>query len=311
MIAPDAADVFEDPPRRIVVVLDGARMRQIDFLGVDGRMLLRLVTHQEPHHRQRQNERKDAQRIELSAPAEVHDQRGDQEAGEHRPDHGADPPIGRRLAALAQRKPIGDQRKRHRIAGGLADAQADARGEQHAVACRQAGPETGRGPDDEARHDGIARAEAGHRPAPHRRREAIGDEHARSQPAEQLGLAGKLHFVQKFWISHDKRDVALVEHRDDPIDQERRRDIGPAHAGRSRNAGGVARKPLRNRDGHPILPLKRRAVLLVMGRRRTMPAPFEVARFRRQNVARAPGLVNNTSHAGAMRLGGTCGCAQW
>jgi chromate transporter len=28
-----------------------------------------------------------------------------------------------------------------------------------------------------------------------------------------------------------------------------------------------------------------------------MPASFEVARFRRQNVARAPELVNNTSHA--------------
>ena len=279
--------------------------------GVDGRMLLRLVAYQEPHHGQRQNERKQAQRIELSAPAEVHDQRGDQKAGEHRPDHGADPPIGRRLAALAQCEPVGDQRERHRIAGGLADTQTDARGEQHAVAFRQAGPETCRRPDDQARHDRITRSVASHDPAPDRRGEAIGDEHARGEPAEQFHLPGKLHFAQEFRIGDDKRNVALVEHRDDPIDQQRRRDIGPAHAGRSRNAGRVARKPLRCRDGHPVLPLKRSAVLLVMGRRRTVPAPFEVARFRTQNVARAPELVNNTSHARTIRLAGRYGCAQW
>jgi len=48
-----------------------------------------------------------------------------------------------------------------------------------------------------------------------------------------------------------------------------------------------------------------------MGRRRNKPTPLEVARFRAQNVARAPELVNNTSHARTIRLAGTGGYAQW
>jgi hypothetical protein len=39
------------------------------------------------------------------------------------------------------------------------------------------------------------------------------------------------------------------------------------------------------------------------------PAPLKAARSRRQNVARAPELVNDTSHAGTTRLAGTCGYA--
>ena len=57
-----------------------------------------------------------------------------------------------------------------------------------------------------------------------------------SQPSS-FDLPGKLHFAEEFRIGDDKRDVALVEHGDDPIDQQRRRDIGPAHARRGGNAG--------------------------------------------------------------------------
>jgi hypothetical protein len=49
--------------------------------------------------------------------------------------------------------------------------------------------------------------------------------------------------------------------------------------------------------------------LLIVCRRRDKPAPPEVARSRRQNVARASKLVNNTSHAGTIRLCDKCGCA--
>jgi hypothetical protein len=42
-----------------------------------------------------------------------------------------------------------------------------------------------------------------------------------------------------------------------------------------------------------------------------MPAPFEVARFCAQNVARAPELVNNTSHARTIQLAAKGHYAQW
>ena len=189
MIAPDAAHALEDTARRVVVVLDRTGVNQIGFGGVDGRMLLRLVAHQKPDHRQRQDKREQPERIELSAPAEIHDQRRDQQPGQHRADHGADPPIGCRLAALAQRKPVGNQRQRHRITGRFAHAQSDARREQHAVARRQSGPETRQRPDHEAHHCRVARSVARYGPAPDRRGEAIGNEHARGEPAEQLGLS--------------------------------------------------------------------------------------------------------------------------
>ena len=247
---------------------------QIGLRRIDGGMLLRLVAHQNPHHRQRQDQRQDAERVELPAPSDRHDQAGDDETGEHRPDHGADPPIGCRLAALAQREPVGDQCQRDRIAGRFADAQADARGEQHAVAVRKARPETGERPDDEARHNGVTRPVTGHRPAPDRRGEAVGDEQAADQPAEQFGLAGKLHLVEEFRIGDDKRDIALVEHGHDPEHQERRRDVGPAHPRGGGYGGGIARKSLRNRDGHAILPRTQRAFWIFAMQRRTTCASF-------------------------------------
>ncbi len=246
----------------------------------------RLVAHQKPHHRQRQDQRQDAERIELSAPTGHHDQTGDDETGEHRPDHGADPPIGGRRAALAQREPIGDQRQRHRIAGRFTDAQADARGEQHAVTVRKPRPEAGQRPDDETRHNGVTRAVFGHRPAPDRRGEAIGDEQTAHQPAKQFGLAGKLQLVEEFRIGDDKRNIALVEHGHDPEHQERRRNIGPAHPRRGGDGGGVARKRLRNRDGHRILPERTRFLILLCSIDTTCASLS-------QTVARAWKIVND------------------
>jgi hypothetical protein len=49
--------------------------------------------------------------------------------------------------------------------------------------------------------------------------------------------------------------------------------------------------------------------LLIVCRRRHKPAPPEVALSRRQNVARTSKLVNNTSHAGTIRLAGKRGFA--
>src|SRR5579863_2563766 len=63
-----------------------------------------------------------------------------------------------------------------------------------------------------------------------------------------------MHVAEKTRIGDDDGDVALVERRHDPQDQERRRDVGPAHARRGANSCDVADHALWSGDGHGNLP---------------------------------------------------------
>src|SRR6201987_3939398 len=117
MITPDAANAFENAAGRVLVLLDGTGVHEVYLGGVHRRVLFGLVSHQEPYHWQRQCERENAHGPELAPPADCNDQPLHDQSGEHWSDHAPDPPIGGRLAPLAQPKPVGDQGERDRITG--------------------------------------------------------------------------------------------------------------------------------------------------------------------------------------------------
>ncbi len=215
-------------------MLERALGHELDLGGIGAAVLLRVVGDQEQDHRQRQDERENAHRVELPAPAHHHDQRRDDQTDQHRSDHGADPPERGGATAFLQREPVGDERERDGIERSLAGAEHDPRPEQLAIAGGDARPEAAQRPDHETERAGPPRANAVDDPSPQRRAGAIGEEQRARQPAELALLAREPELVEEALIVHHDRHVALVEHRDDPDHQQRGRHMGPADTGRGR-----------------------------------------------------------------------------